>query len=133
MPSAQLISGKIAAILTTRIVLINRGREHGVTASMRFQVLLEIPKIQDPENPGEFLPGPWFRKGVLRVTSTGDKVSLCLIEPGSGMRQVDETIGGLPPVQPPIVTPQDWIIRVGDTVKELPEEPRAVRARLASH
>lgn len=133
MDSTQPIRGKIAAIITASTVLINRGREHGITSDMTFTVVLEVPKIPDPDNPMEFLPGPRFRKARLRVASIGDKASLCFIVPGSAMQEVSDTTAERPPVQPPLVKTQDWIIRVGDTVwQEKPRAPAAAPERPAS-
>lgn len=46
---SALIEGKVAKILNTRELVINRGSEHGIEAGMRFKVLEIIEEIFDPD------------------------------------------------------------------------------------
>ncbi len=47
---AELIEGRVSAIVSIREVAINRGSEHGVTEGMVFAILAESPfEITDPE------------------------------------------------------------------------------------
>jgi hypothetical protein len=63
MSSSEPIEGKIARVLNTRELVINRGTEHGVTRGMIFEVLdPEGSEIPDPDT-GEII-GSIFRPKV---------------------------------------------------------------------
>lgn len=68
MTGREHITGKVAAVLSERRLVINRGSEHGVEPGMRFRVL-EALDITDPdtgERLGE-LPREVVRVAVIDV------------------------------------------------------------------
>ncbi len=121
------IKGKIAAIVTPRQVIINRGEKQGVKPGMKLTVHLTIGPIIDPDNPAEELGTVRYRKGVLQVRTVFEKMSACDIE---GVPTVGFTpdLGKLlqqrfPQVATPAIeSAADWIIKVGDTVTEIVED-----------
>ncbi len=46
---ARAIDGKVAKILNSRELVINRGTEHGVKEGMRFEVIEELEEVLDPD------------------------------------------------------------------------------------
>ena len=48
-PQATAIEGKVAKIINSRELVINRGSDNGVQQGMRFQVIDEIHEIVDPD------------------------------------------------------------------------------------
>lgn len=66
--ASERITGKVAAVLSARRLVINRGSEHGVEPGMRFRVLEEL-NVTDPdtgERLGE-LPREVVRVAVIDV------------------------------------------------------------------
>lgn len=66
--ASERITGKVAAVLNARRLVINRGSEHGVEPGMRFRVLEEL-NVTDPdtgERLGE-LPREVVRVAVIDV------------------------------------------------------------------
>ena len=45
----RAIDGKVAKILNSRELVINRGTEHGVKEGMRFEVIEELEEVLDPD------------------------------------------------------------------------------------
>lgn len=143
MPTGKPIRGKIAAVVSDRAVVINRGKTHGVTSRMKFQINLVLERIQDPDDPQNLLEGISYKKGTITVSQVLDKMSFCSIE---GERHyyddyawpedVDNDEPGeeqhveieYPKVAAPLIKPDDWAIRVGDTVVEVQEPPKSPEA-----
>ena len=72
----ELIRGKIAKILSTREVALNKGKEHGVEPGMLFEILYATGLgIEDPDT-GEALGSVDVPKARVKVTQVYDKLSV---------------------------------------------------------
>jgi hypothetical protein len=120
---SEMLTGKIAAIVDDRHVVINRGKLHGVQVGQKFEISMTTPDIVDPDDPSNRLPGLRFNKGQLKVSKIFDKMSFCAIVPkqeSSVSNLFGITIGGIVEIYPKVVgamvSDDDWKIRVGDDV-----------------
>ncbi len=69
------IQGKVARILNKRIVVLNRGTNHGVDLGMVFNILSPIDReIKDPDT-GEVLGSFKRTKIKVKVTSVDERMS----------------------------------------------------------
>jgi hypothetical protein len=131
--SEETVEGKIAAIINDRGIVINRGIHHGVSTGMVFAVHLVLAEIIDPDDPSNILPGLFFEKGRVRVSTVFDKMSYGqLLSNGTTNPSIQNALGTLlahaEPTYPSVdrdrmTSPTDWVIRVGDTVKMVKEVP----------
>lgn len=73
---AELISGQVAKVLTSRNLVINRGREDGVRPGMKFAVL--DPRTQDVTDPktGQSLGSIELTKVKVQVTRVADYLAI---------------------------------------------------------
>lgn len=80
-----MIEGKVAAIVNSRELAINRGRDHGVTEGMRFEVM-ETPDTQiiDPETHESL--------GTIELVKI--RVRVTVVEARFSIAETYETIGG---------------------------------------
>ena len=118
----EQIKGKIAAIVSSSGVVINRGKKDAVIEGMVFLVELVLPTIVDPDDPENKLEGLSFEKGRLQVTTVLESMSYAVILP-RGEFTVASLFAGesRPEVADQKVHEKDWIIRVGDRVRSIPE------------
>lgn len=73
---AAPIEGKVAQILSDKLIIINVGLAAGVKVGMRFVVLAQGDEVKDPAS-GAVL-GRWeLPKGYLCVTHSQDRLSTC--------------------------------------------------------
>lgn len=123
----QPIVGKVAAIIDERTVVINRGKEHGVSDGMTFQIRLLIPEIKDPDDPTRKLSGLSYVKAALEIRGTHTGFAFGRLMPRVGRsafrgalvsREPLPSIDGLP-----LLSEYDWQIRVGDTATQVIEAP----------
>lgn len=69
MSPTELIEGKVARVLNSRELVVNRGSEHGVRRGMVFEVLDDTgSEIRDPET-GEIIGSVFRPKVRVRVMS----------------------------------------------------------------
>src|SRR5690349_2535070 len=74
--AGSLIRGKVAQVLNDRQIIINRGRDQGVTPGMRFAVLdLSAADVRDPDT-NEVLGSLFFEKARVEVARVEAKISL---------------------------------------------------------
>lgn len=72
------IKGKVAGILNARELVINIGKDHGVTTDMIFKILADTPlDVKDPDT-GEHLGQIDREKVRVRVSEVQDKISVCI-------------------------------------------------------
>ena len=72
----RLISGKVARILSEKLVVINVGADAGVTLGMPFVVLALGEEVTDPES-GDVL-GRWEApKGYVRAVHVQERMTTC--------------------------------------------------------
>lgn len=123
------ITGKIAAIIGARSVVINRGRSHSVKTGMIFVVQLELPSITDPDDPSVVLEGLYYEKGRIRVGAVYDKMSFAALlgkPKDPGLQALEELTKTYPNVEPKtVIDPDDWVIQVGDKVIEVEPPPES--------
>jgi hypothetical protein len=83
------IKGRVARILNSREIAINRGAEHGVETGMRFVVLSEMGEdIEDPDT-GEVLGSIYRPKVEVEIISVTAKLSI-----GRTFRKHRRNLGG---------------------------------------
>ena len=133
MSSPEPIHGKVARVLTTREVALNRGSTDGVRSGMVFKIL--TPKgaeIEDPDT-GEVIGSVELEKARVRVTSVQDRVSVA-----STFRTHRVNVGGSGIALSGIAlsrmfTPPKWETRIETLIadenatEDLPEEESFVR------
>lgn len=128
MSSPEPIHGKVARVLTTREVALNRGSTDGVRSGMVFKIL--TPKgseIEDPDT-GEVIGSVELEKARVRVTSVQDRVSVA-----STFRTHRVNVGGSGIVLSRMFTPPKWETRIETLIadenatEDLPEEESFVR------
>ena len=128
MSSPEPIHGKVARVLTTREVALNRGSTDGVRSGMVFKIL--TPKgseIEDPDT-GEVIGSVELEKARVRVTSVQDRVSVA-----STFRTHRVNVGGSGIVLSRMFTPPKWEARIETLIadenatEDLPEEESFVR------
>lgn len=125
--SKQVIRAKVAAVVTPTSVVINRGRNDGVTQGMKFGVYYTFGPITDPDDPSNIIPELTFRKGTITATRTYNRMTFCSLDPVSPSRPWMTSLPfspepAYPPVERPMYAEEDKTIRVGDTVEQI-EEP----------
>lgn len=127
------ITGKIAAIVDDKHVLINRGKNHDVRIGQRFVILLVLPEVTDPDDPAIRFPGLRLTKGHLRVANAFDAMSFCALVPkqeSSLSSLFGGNFGGRMEVYPKVaeseamVSDEDYMIQVGDVVSLDEEEKK---------
>lgn len=85
------VTGKVAAIVDERELVINRGEEHGVTVGMRFAVLAgQGTEILDPDT-GEALGSVPIDKATVKVVR---------VQPRLSVARTFRTVGGSPGLLP---------------------------------
>ncbi len=91
--SEVAIAGKVAKIISSREVIINRGDVDGVAEGMVFAIL--DPGARDVKDPdtGELLGSVYRPKAWVRVTSVQDKISVA-----STFRRTRTNVGGTFPM-----------------------------------
>jgi len=126
------INGKIAAILGNNAVVINKGKIDGVSIGMIFAVKLNLPEIVDPDDNSNVLSSLYYTKGKIKIESVYDRMAFGAIQPKRvataypvfPLPQWEQTefpaIAGKP-----LITEEDWKIKVGDEVVSLPVEKEA--------
>ena len=128
MSSPEPIHGKVARVLTTREVALNRGSTDGVRSGMVFKIL--TPKgaeIEDPDT-GEVIGSVELEKARVRVTSVQDRVSVA-----STFRTHRVNVGGSGIAINRMFTPPKWETRIETLIadenatEDLPEEESFVR------
>lgn len=114
------IAGKVAKIITTDELIINRGSDHGVSKGMAFRVLdPRTEGILDPDT-SEDLGS--IKRSKTRVWVTEVEPQICLAE----VRVVTPPLGGIArlfePEAPSLPPKVNYLseVRVGDPVEELP-------------
>ena len=130
--TVEKIRGKVAAIITSTSLVINRGQVHGVKVGMKFGIFYAVGPIRDPDDPENTIESLTFRKGTVSVTRIYDKMCYCSIDPLRVITRMDTfTLSSLstsqtvyPEVQTPMYTGNEKQIRVGDPA-ELVEETTA--------
>lgn len=120
------VEGKIVSIVTISNVLINRGTKDGVTEGMLFSVRLSIGRIEDPDDPSNFMEHLSFEKAKIRVTTVYDRMSYCAVL-GTSVNPFAAVLGKRETVYPPIgdvelISATDWKLRRGDSVKEITDD-----------
>ncbi|GAB3262831.1 hypothetical protein GCM10027562_26900 [Arthrobacter pigmenti] len=71
------ITGKVAQLLDSRELVINKGSEAGVSDGMRFAVLSsETHSITDPDNPDQIIGSLPITKTIVKVTETQPKMAI---------------------------------------------------------
>ena len=132
MSSPEPIHGKVARVLTTREVALNRGSTDGVRSGMVFKILTpKGSKIEDPDT-GEVIGSVELEKARVRVTSVQDRVSVA-----STFRTHRVNVGGsgiaLSGISDRMFTPPKWETRIETLIadenatEDLPEEESFVR------
>ena len=125
----DLIKGKIAAIVNQKTMVINKGKNHGVTVGMLFNIKLNIPDISDPDNENMKLTGVYYTKGKLKVTSVYENMSFVSLQPNFTKFNVVATQMLFTETYPNVedeflVSSEDWIIRVRDEVIQVEKEKK---------
>ncbi len=130
----ELIKGKIAAIVSQKNIVINRGKKHGVTINMFFDIKLDLPEIIDPDDENNKLTEIYYRKGKLRVTKVYDNMSFTSLVPdiiktydalGGTISGWAKTVEKYPDVDVDTrISSDDWTIRKGDEVIQVIEEKK---------
>lgn len=93
-----MIEGKVAQVLNTRELAINRGRKDGVKVGMKFAVLAETPlELKDPET-GAVLGVIDREKVRVSATEVHDAFAICRTYetrsiPAQGVRGITEILG----------------------------------------
>lgn len=129
-----LIRGKIAQVLNARQIIINRGRDHGVTPGMKFAVLdLSAADVRDPDT-NEVLGSLFFEKARVEVARVEPKISLAqtyelVYETGglsgvAGLFTKPHTVTFRDPGAPSgVFNEPSLTVKRGDTVEQLPPVP----------
>ena len=125
---AEPIRGKVARVLTTREVALNKGSTDGVRSGMVFKIL--TPKgseIEDPDT-GEVIGSVELEKARVRVTSVQDRVSVA-----STFRTHRVNVGGSGIALSGLFAPPKWETRIEtlradeNATEDMPEEESFVR------
>lgn len=128
VPNSPIPPGKVVAIVTSTALVINLGSYHGVTKGMRFGVFFNVGPITDPDDATNVVDTLRFRKGTVTVSLLYEKMAYCTIDPSATpVAPVDppQQMVRYPEVERPIYTKEDRAIRVGDTVEQVEEVPKA--------
>jgi hypothetical protein len=130
MSTKPLISGKVAAIVTKTGLVINKGALDGVSNGTKFVVRLTVGPIVDPDDPSNTMETLHFTKGRVTINSVYPRMSWGTLEGTTTTSSLFEST--LLKVQPPqtsypstiqpLIKPEDWLIKVGDVVLEVPDD-----------
>lgn len=130
----ERLEGKVAQVLNEREVVINRGRDHGVTEGMKFAILTENPiEVIDPDS-GDSLGLIDREKIRVQAAEIHDNFSICTTYEtrtiGGGAlsaldvdvlfgprRKVLQTLKSSEYPKP--LSPEESYVKVGDRVREL--------------
>ena len=122
------IRGKVARVLSTREVALNKGEADGVRIGMIFKILSSKgSEITDPDT-GEIIGSVDLEKTSVKVKSVKDKVSVA-----STFRTHRVNVGGIGLARSRIFEPPKWEVQVetlnaeGNAMEELPEEDSFVK------
>jgi hypothetical protein len=137
-----MIEARVARILTERELIINRGRDDGVTAGMQFEVLArESLEITDPET-GTSLGS--LDRPKLRIEATDVYAKFAVCETFETFEDLDGPFSPSDFFRPrrrlpatlkvqealPPLTEEDSIVKVGDRVRQTAQR-RLSRLRTA--
>src|SRR3989442_1609630 len=75
------LTGKVAAVLSKRQVVINRGRRNGVTPGMKFLIRMTVGPIRDPDDPSNVLESISLYKATVTARTVFEGMTICNIEP----------------------------------------------------
>jgi len=124
----DLIEGKVAKILDKYSLVINRGREHGVTEDMRFVIYQEGETIIDPDG-GKTLGKLEIVKGKVKIDNVQEKISTAKsdIFYRAGFQELAFSMNK--PERAPLYIDEDEnvsqkelsAIRIGDKVRQIPD------------
>lgn len=70
------LQGKVAAILSEKEIILNRGTAHGVKPGMKFAILGSVEEIKDPDT-GELLDTIHLAKGLVQAREVREKIAIC--------------------------------------------------------
>lgn len=126
-----MIKGKIAAIINTVTVIINKGSLDGVNKGMKFVIKLSIPSVVDPDDPDNILNDLYFEKGKIVIDKTYDRMAMGTIQ--GEVEYFQNALTSLsssfamgitqqtkyPEVDSEIIKKESWRIQRGDEVEEL--------------
>lgn len=117
------IKGKVAAIIDSGQMVINRGKSHSVVKDMIFSVHLNLPSIKDPEDSSNILGSLIYEKGRLQIKAVFEKMAVGSLLAGSMHSTVDNPISNLLNVDDKyaMIKKEDWRIRVGDNISSIDE------------
>jgi len=73
------LKGKVAAILSDEVVVINLGSDQKVSPGMRFVAVYETGAIFDPDSPQEALGSLTYEIATLTVKTVFAKMSICSV------------------------------------------------------
>jgi hypothetical protein len=125
-----MLTGKIAAFLDDRSVVINIGSEHGVKPGMRFVATYKTSTIIDPDNEEVPLGDLSFEIATMQATNVQKKMTVCsILNPyyetlSFFSKQVNITTreSKIDPREPKIAGSDVLRLRVGTIVVEAPPE-----------
>lgn len=130
------IEGKVARVLSSRQLIINRGTEQGVKVGMRFVVLdLRASDVRDPDT-NEPLGSIFFEKIRVEVVQVEPKLALAqtyeIVPPPAGSLLGVAGLFGQPVHYVTFRDPEaatgpfdesKSIVKRGDTIRQLPSPP----------
>ena len=103
---AQLIRGKVARIISSREIVINKGLHDGVRVGMVFKILsTKGAEITDPDT-GEVLGAVELEKASVRVTEVQERIAIA-----STYRSQRVNVGGIPIPAMPLLGAPKWETR----------------------
>lgn len=128
--STDPLSGKVAQVLNDRELVINIGRNQGVTSGMKFAVLAEAPiEIHDPDTHG--LIGIIDRPKVKVVAkSIEENFTICstyevrvvgnsLFDIMQPRREIPETLSADDNSRPKPLSLDESYVKIGDVVRQI--------------
>ena len=124
-----MIEGKIASIVDSHAVLINRGKRDGVRPGMKFRAIYKTQRVVDPDDETRVLDGLNFMIGKMEATSVLDAFSYCTVESpivttnpltAFTLAQVERK-SLVDPNEPQLAPNTDFKLKVGTIVQE--EQP----------
>jgi hypothetical protein len=121
------ITAKIAAFVNPRQLIINKGSENGIKVGMTLGIKLVLPDIIDPDNVANILTGIYYTKGKMKVDQVYPKMSFCSLIPEVSYNMNNFITNIQTKVYPkigesPILSENDWVIKIGDEVYIISEE-----------
>ena len=103
---SDLIKGKVAAILNSRELVINKGDEDGVKDGMKFKILDRIAEIFDPDTK-KILGRVQREKIRVKIVEVKEKLSI-----GRTYETYEENVGGRALDIANIMAPSRYITKV---------------------